>query len=525
MSEIVAIISGDDITVELSTLSPMSADVTNPAIIVNIVEGGITVDNSTSVTTAQVQAALAAASNPTSMGDERVTNVGAPTDPTDAATKAYVDAGDADVLDEAQTYADNADAAVLSAAEAYADALSASTTGAVTLTVNAATGDDSDPARPTIITAGNYSANPFETVQAALDAVPRVLGGRLKVLVAAGEYAGFLAQGFVGKGDLEFIGAFVAATLTTGVASGTAGSGTTSTQMNKPAAVANWTSADLRGHLLVITAGGGASETDVPTVRAIKSNTTTALIVDTLPGMDDTSVFEIVDPGVVVESTASPPIAGMVMCASFIGNEAVVSVVGIKPDQLGADYGIYSERNRRIEFHGWAAAQDASVAIVYSQDDHVVKMNDAALSGGANVLLVGATTADASHLTADDGALALDQCANVSAQLDADTCLATALSVTRANNAVIGLNANGCAVTPLVLESVTRCDIGAGGLTGTGNTGYGADISRGGTYDLAGASLTGSSGDFRVDGSADTWANLASFGAVSRWSGTLVVNA
>lgn len=79
--------------------------------------------------------------------------------------------------------------------------------------------------------------------------------------------------------------------------------------------------------------------------------------------------------------------------------------------------------------------------------------------------------------------------------------------------------------TPFVGETCARADITE--LAGTSNTGYGVDISKGGVYNFNGASITGSSGDFAIDGlshASVTWAASASYGAVSRWGTTLLIS-
>jgi hypothetical protein len=170
------------------------------------------------------------------------------------------------------------------------------TEAAITLAVSSGGSDTPSLARPARLLGGDYSSVPFATPQAAIDSLPKGLNHDVVVAISAGTFSGAAMQGFVGQGRLDFHGATALATITSGSNAGTAGSGTSTTSMNKPTAASNWTSADLRGKFLLITSGGGASgDASFPTIRPIKSNTTTSLTVSSVVGMDSTTIFQIVD--------------------------------------------------------------------------------------------------------------------------------------------------------------------------------------------------------------------------------------
>jgi hypothetical protein len=79
----------------------------------------------------------------------------------------------------------------------------------------------------------------------------------------------------------------------TGVASGTAGVGTTSTLVVKPTATADWTASNLVGKYLKVTGGGGyVGGGDM--LRLIEANGVTTLSVSALAGMNSTTTFELV---------------------------------------------------------------------------------------------------------------------------------------------------------------------------------------------------------------------------------------
>lgn len=332
----------------------------------------------------------------------------------------------------------------------------------------------------------------------------------------SGSTAGPTLSGYTGSGELIVVGAFSAVTPTTGVASGTAGAGTTSTSLVKPAAAANWTTNDLKDKLLRITSGGGASgDANLPTLRAIKSNSTTALVVEAVSGMDSTTVFDIVLPNATLTGGTT----------TITRNTVPITLVGFTVDANTYSYGFSSTQNASVRFHGCKFATPGVSAAGYSYDDGTVQFTDCLFAGGAQISVQRAKYVSLGRLRANAASgFTIDLTPNVDATLSAESCTGNLLTVKRANNLTLTAAASSCSVTPVVLESVLRTDVVS--LTGSSNTGYGLDVSKGGVFYANGATITGSLGDFIIDGLAHasvTWSASSSYGAVTRWGTTILI--
>lgn len=368
------------------------------------------------------------------------------------------------------------------------------------------------------------------TASAPLDAYFNTLSTILTessvVVVPAGTYDGFQVEGKIGR-DLTVLGAFSASTLTSGSQAGTAGSGTTTTVMQKPTGAANWTSNDLRKKILRVVSGGGASTTAVPTVRPIKSNTTTQLVVDAITGMDETTVFDIVDPAVVVNEDKSTPLGSQTSCLLVENNTANVTFVGMLFSQASKNFHAFCRNNAKVKFVGCHFAAAGLTNSIQSASDYECLVEDSIFSNGAQGSLgdkANFVSVSRVHANAAAG-ITINRAHSVDVVLDALSCTGNALTVRRANNLSLSLAGNSCAASPLVLENVQQTDMTA--LTGTGNTGFGVEVSKGGVHSLSGASITGASGDFSIDGlshASVTWAASASYGSVSRWGTTILIS-
>ena len=171
----------------------------------------------------------------------------------------------------------------------------------ITLAVNAATGSDTPtPTRPNRIVGGDYSSEPFATIQAALNSLPRNLLHAVVVNVAAGSYQGFNMRGFnAGAGSLTVNGTQAQVTPTTGPASGTASSGSVNTLTLTGA---GWTVDDFVGKFCRIISGTGAGQHFI-----IAENTADTLrfVARMSPAPDGTSVFEITEPTALLTSNDS----------------------------------------------------------------------------------------------------------------------------------------------------------------------------------------------------------------------------
>lgn len=333
--------------------------------------------------------------------------------------------------------------------------------------------------------------------------------------------AGLQVKGFFGPGELLLLGGYSAATVASGSQAGTAGVGTTTTSLVKPTGAANWSASALVGKFVRIIAGGGVSTTSVPTVREIRSNTTTALVLDTVAGMDTTTQFEIVDPNAVVTSDPTYLTAAL----EIVGNQVPITLVGFDFSTTGLTYSVYSRRNRYVRFVGCKFTKAGVTNTIDSDDDWYFGLSNCALSGGAQVSVANGHKAEVrAYLNAASG-VTVDRCHTAVTSITALDCAGNALTVKRANNLTLGLKADSCDATPCVIETVERTDITQ--LTGSSNTGYGIDVSKGGVHNLNGADITGTLGDFILDGvshASVTWSASSSYGAVSRWGTTILIS-
>lgn len=165
--------------------------------------------------------------------------------------------------------------------------------GPITLAVST-TGNDTNLTRPARIVSGDWSAKPFATIQAAINALPLLARRRLAstvtdtiINVEAGTFPGFQIIG--SNLALTVRGARVLATLASGVNTGTAtGGGARTLTMTG----AGWTVDDLRGRYVNVTAGPGAGQ-----VCLVAKNTTDTITFagEPYPALGVGSVFTIED--------------------------------------------------------------------------------------------------------------------------------------------------------------------------------------------------------------------------------------
>lgn len=187
------------------------------------------------------------------------------------------------------------------------DADRLATTDPITFAVDGVSGTDSPSVnRPEVITEGDFTAYPFQTIQAALDTIPKFLNHACVInVIAADSYVGFSMAGFFGSGGLTINGLQDQVTPVTGPATGTATSGTAATLTLTGA---GWTVDNFVGKFCRITGGTGAGQSFI-----IASNTATVLtfVGRMSPAPDGTSVFEITEPTTVIDTNASSFPAGI----------------------------------------------------------------------------------------------------------------------------------------------------------------------------------------------------------------------
>lgn len=392
-------------------------------------------------------------------------------------------------------------------------------TCAITVEVNASTG--SDTTTPSQLFCGDFTATKYATIQGALNALPKQSDYRRLVLVDAGtSQTGYRVQGFTGAGDVVLSFATTAPTLT-GLTTGTCGAGTTTTQCS--VASGNWGSDTLRQYFVTFT---NSNDSDLVIVRPIKSKTATTLTFDTVAGLSSGTTFHIVKTNTTLAAGAST-YGGYSIGGVYLYNSAPVKTYFAAP-VASLDYGLYSTGNALFDAHGLKLANAANYQTVYSSGDLYSELNDSYASAGA-ALQQNVGTAELQNDVSDGGYFSLVGVNSALIQLDSASVTAgIPLTVRRANAVVVGFKgASNTAAEAVLFDSCTSLTLQNAGLTGTSNSAYGAEFTNGGQYNVSGATITGSSGDFTIDGStssAQTWANLGTYKSMSRYgAGTLLL--
>lgn len=324
--------------------------------------------------------------------------------------------------------------------------------------------------------------------------------------LAAGPVTGLEISGFTGDATQKVFGATALDTgLATGVNAGTAGAATTATALKKPGAAANWTASDLKGRWLLITGGGGYVAGEL-TLRPIVANTTDTITLASVPGMDNTTTFQIV-----TLASSLQVIGGDDVALRILNNQAPIEIVGVNFADDSGDYFVELLDNAKVTFigchfdgiptlDGFSAARNATVALRHCQ-----------FSGGA-----GATVSKGSYLELTDVlCLAGGQIeANAVAAVDVRTLVAAdatgnALRLIGVGVATAEVSASDGGATAVYLESVAQFTAVGTLLVGTGNTGYGIEMAGGsGDAEITGCTITGTTGDINFFGNNLSYATL-----------------
>ena len=386
------------------------------------------------------------------------------------------------------------------------------------------TGNDSDASRPTFITGGDYSAYPYLTIQAAInDCARQLVNQTVLISIGAGSFAGFGSRGFVGPSfGVVIRGTWSLATLTTGPNSFTAGTGTTATSLKRNGGVA-WTTNNLRGKVVKVTSGAGFSDALVNEgIGVIKSNDGDTALIEGIGvfGMDNTSVVQIVNAGTrIATGIGEPSVYGDVGISVF-GNVADLILSRLRIAFTDATfYGLISSSNGcQIVVEGCSLGS----GFHYLANDSYHYWNNNVLEDGANVYFDNVKAIASYGIVAGDATLDVSKFA--SAVLDYNNFLGAAgnaLKVYRGIYALIGLSANSCTATPLVMQNIHHMGVGAAGITGT-NAGapFGIEVSDSGQFSLNGSTATGAN-DVSIEGKTVSYATLGAQGTTRR-RGTIV---
>lgn len=366
------------------------------------------------------------------------------------------------------------------------------TTAELVVAVSPTGSDEATDARPALLRPTDYSRTPYATLQGALDAVRRHRQFAIQnddqdvtIRLEAGTYAGASLEGLAGGGTVTLTGTWVPVSPTTGVVVGTAGAGTSSTAIKKPAAAANWTAADFDGSFVRLLSGGGS-----PAVRPIVSNTTDTLTIHAAGGADSTSVFEIVFPATTIEGTTT--LANWTPNVTF--DACIFDGVDLVVDDCA-----------QVAMTGCVVDSPADATISRCR---YVSLTDCAFTDGSAIQALRCNDVQAERvLVWDNSTLTVSHALRAVLDVHAVDANTTPVSVQFCQHVQMGIDSSDNTGSGVLIESCKVESYGTG-YVGTGNSGYGMDVQGFSWVDATGATITGTTNDFRCGEVADTWANL-----------------
>ena len=384
-----------------------------------------------------------------------------------------------------------------------------SSTAEIFLAVSSVGRDEASARRPVSILGGNYESIPFATVQAALDALPKIARHTPHIYLTSGVHEGAYISGFSGGGwadgekvALKIRSAFSEFEPTTGTPSGTAGSGTISTSIVKPTGEDDWTAGELVGKFVEITAGGGSSgDTRYPTRRKILANTTTTLSVATVTGMDNTSEFRICTPAATISEAQDDNV-----CLRIVGNSIPVKLFGCEfTTNNPARALVFMENFADVSLVDSSIDQTCTVASIEASGGESLSV-DAVLEAAASMSISGVRTVDVNALNLAGGLVSITKSMNITADIEATDAPGGVLSITSSLYAGVTVEANDgvgdADGSTVYFADVFKCDCVAGG---TGNAGYGIKIEGSGNYYLTGSDIEGLNEDLLFEGTEIPW--------------------
>lgn len=412
--------------------------------------------------------------------------------------------------------------------------------GSITLAV-ATTGSDAPNAnRPARIVGGNYSAYPYATIQAAIDALPHdvrtgvsnTLRGAI-INVGAGNFDGVMIEGMRAYSFLRIAGTRQTATPATGPSSGTATGGGTRTLTDSGA---TWTTDDLVGRFLNITSGPGAGQ-----ILLIAANDATNIYLadpcSPLPASG--SVYTIQDLATVI-NVASPRVTATgVFSATGIYAFRNLGFIDLRDLKItagtygyagqnntlsglrrvvcqGVGYGVLEQNTTKISFNQVGAITCSVSGITLANLADAINAHRGWLAKSCGVGIdiqhcIGSSLIGVYSRNSTSQGLQLTGIATGSRF--SNTLIDTAAIGVQLRHATIDFDSTevkNCSSTPFQLvDSRLRFETA---LVGSGNTGWGLNVKgSGNVVELVGMdpTISGASGEVTVDGTTDfTWAAL-----------------
>lgn len=233
-------------------------------------------------------------------------------------------------------------------------------------------------------------ANPYLTIQKAIDTLPPFINHPVTIYVGAGNFAGFVVDARIYRsirdngGSLTIRGTYQLATLATGlntgtIVSGVAGSSTSWGTFSVTAA--GWTTDDLRGRLVLITAGLGSGQ-----IRPIQKNTNANPGVATILGAWTTTptgaTYQIVESATVINAVA-PNVAGATYSVYLGANTGGDDGLG----SAGSKYAITLERLRFTTTANGIQASSGTKVRLQNNEFRCTTVNVTFAAGGGRALV------------------------------------------------------------------------------------------------------------------------------------------
>jgi hypothetical protein len=420
--------------------------------------------------------------------------------------------------------------------------------GDIILAVSTAGSDTSSVNRPPKITKGDFSTYPFLTIQAAINALPKRITNNygVRISVGPGSFAGFVVEGFTCGSRLTFggypgpfgiQGSRATASPATGPATGTATSAS-STWLTMTGA--GWTTDDLMGRAIRITAGSGAG-----VIGLIATNTSDTIRFAGQIGatLDGTSQFVIEDLTTIINSvatgkTAAVTVTGCVGDTIRLYDLKTTNTTGLYGFRLSYSNGVTCTRclaSGAVNYGFLAADISGFISLTsccafnatyHGYDLEVcgyINGGQSAISArncptGIFIYDIGAEYIINPGGYVKDCTVAYDiqrSIATVGGGLRIDSC---ATGIMLDNSTLVltpGIHDFSNGGTFLTMKNGSRCYCERN-VTGTGNSGWGFNLSGSNNIvqlSVATPTVTGTLGDVTLDGVNDeTWAYLGTVG-------------
>lgn len=328
---------------------------------------------------------------------------------------------------------------------------------------------------------------------------------------------------------VRIFGAFDIATAATGVVKGTAGAGTTTSQINKPTGAANWTAGQLedRGVYVRIVGGGGAPTDGSEVLCEILSNTTTAIFINPTTGVDSTTRFQLVTLATLVDQISS----SVKIAIRALACNVPLEIYGLDFTNVNnLDSLIKVSDGSSVYLQGCNIDYNTSDPAVYVLRCNNVEMSNCYQTNSGDVMISQCNNAEVTGFYANGGGAVLMQDCLVAKLLlhVSEAAPSRVAGFIRCNYGQAEITANnGTTATPVYVESCNTFDAVGTLIVGTGNLGasaYGIEVARAGNLSLVGCTITGAAGDLLFQSDAISWATLSSpgYGVIQKYAGSAV---